>query len=258
MNRARSIFISGAAHGIGRATAVLFHHRGWRVAAADIDAAGLADLTQQLGTERLYRYTLDVSDISQWRSVLADFANHCEGKLDLLFNNAGILYSGPFTEISAEQHQRLFAINVQGVSNGCHAAFEYLNRASAACVVNMSSASAICGQPHLVSYSASKFAVHGLSEALSLEWQPHHIRVIALAPLFVGTGMVDGLRSNALDRMGVRLQAADIAEVVWRCAHYRGSRVHWRIGWQTKLAYSLSKLSPAWLNRWVNGWLNRS
>jgi NAD(P)-dependent dehydrogenase (short-subunit alcohol dehydrogenase family) len=118
MNRTRSIFISGAAHGIGRATAVLFHHRGWRVAAADIDAAGLADLAQQLGTERWYRYTLDVSDVSQWRSVLA--------------------------------------------------------------------------------------------------------------------------------------------EVVWRCAHYRGNRVHWRIGWQTKLAYSLSKLSPAWLNRWVNGWLNRS
>lgn len=258
MSRTRSIFISGAAQGIGRATAVLFHQRGWRVAAADIDEAGLAELHRQLGHERLHCYSLDVSELSQWQAALADFANHSEDHLDMLFNNAGILFSGPFAEISAEQHQRLFAVNVQGVSNGCHAAFRYLNNAPAARVVNMSSASAIYGQPQLASYSASKFAVHGLSEALSLEWQAHDIQVMALAPLFVGTSMVDGMQSKAIDRMGVRLQASDIAEVVWRCAHHRGNRVHWRIGWQTKLAHILSKLSPAWLNRWVNSRLNRS
>ena len=47
------------------------------------------------------------------------------------------------------------------------------------------------------------------------------------------------------------------AEMVWRCAHDQSYKVHWRIGWQTKLAYTLSRLSPAWMNRWVNGWLNR-
>lgn len=257
MPRLRSIFISGAAQGIGRATAELFHRRGWRVAAADIDDARLAELSLQLGSERLHCYALDVRETTQWQQALADFATHCEDQLDMLFNSAGILYSGPFAEIHAEQHQRLFAINVQGVSNGCHAAFPYLQRAADSAVVNMSSASAIYGQPQLASYSASKFAVHGLSEALSLEWQTHNIRVMALAPLFVGTSMVTGMRNKVIGRMGVRLQAADIAQVVWHCAHYRGNRVHWRIGWQTKLAYSLSKISPAWLNRWVNSWLNR-
>ncbi len=257
MQRLRSIFISGAAQGIGRATAELFHRQGWRVAAADIDTVGLAALVAQLGSERLHVYSLDVRDIAQWQTALADFAHHCEDQLDMLFNNAGILYSGSFTEIHAEHHQRLLAINVQGVSNGCHAAFPYLQRAAESAVVNMSSASAIYGQPQLASYSASKFAVHGLSEALSMEWQPYTIRVMALAPLFVGTAMVTDMRSNAIGRMGVRLQAADIAQAVWRCAHHRGNRVHWRIGWQTKLAYTLSKISPAWLNRWVNSWLNR-
>ncbi|MFC0445538.1 SDR family oxidoreductase [Pseudidiomarina halophila] len=256
MTNTPSLFISGAGAGIGRATAKLFHQRGWRVGAADINQDSLASLLAELGHERCQTFALDVRDHEQWQQVLAEFCQANDGKLDLLFNNAGILCSGPFADTSIEQHQTLVDINVQGVMNGCHAALPYLQATPGSRVVNMSSASTIYGQPDLASYSASKFAVNGLSEALSLEWQSQGIRVMAVAPLFVRTAMIDGMQTQSIKRFGVRLGAEDVARTVWQISQHNGYRVHWPVGSQTKLAYLGSKLSPAWLNRAVNRWAN--
>ena len=93
------------------------------------------------------------------------------GELNILVNNAGILYSGAFENIDIKSHQRTININVNGVINGCHAALPYLKQASFARVINLSSASAIYGQADLISYSASKFAVRGITEGLDVEWK---------------------------------------------------------------------------------------
>lgn len=248
------IFISGAAAGIGRATALHFAQHDWLVGAFDIDADGLASLREQ-GGEQIVTGTLDVRSPESWQAALAEFCG--DQPLDVLFNNAGILVSGDFTATAPTHHARLIDVNCSGVMHGCHAAFNYLRRSSEARVISMCSASAIFGQPHLASYSASKFFVKGFTEALSLEWEPHGIQVMDAAPLFVKTAMVEGPETPAMRKLGIRLMPADIALTVWRMAHYRGNKMHWSIGAQTKLAALAAKLSPHWLNRWANRRITR-
>lgn len=264
MTRARSILISGAAAGIGKATALKFLAEGWRVGAYDIDSEGLAALSSEVAESarpRLVTGQLDVTNNDSWQQALEDFTSHTGGSLNLLFNNAGILCSGPFADASLEQQQRLIAVNVQGVLAGCYFALPYLQNAatsdSGARVINMSSASAIYGQPALAVYSASKFAVRGITEALDLEWAPHGVKVMDVMPLFVRTQMVTDMSAGSIKRLGVRLTPEDIAATVYRMAHYHGSRVHWPVGLQTKLMMGASKLSPNWLTRLTNRWITR-
>ncbi|HET8816271.1 MAG TPA: SDR family oxidoreductase [Pseudidiomarina sp.] len=245
----RSIFISGAAAGIGRATALYFAAQGWRVGAFDIDEQALASLAVGF-SENIVTGYLDVRSTESWQNALEQFCS--DGSLEILFNNAGILVVGDFTSAPASHHTRLIDVNCTGVTLGCYTAFPYLQRASRAKVITMCSASALFGQPQLASYSASKFFVKGMTEALSLEWEPYGIQVMDAAPLFVRTAMVDGPETPAMRKLGIRLEATDIALAIWRMAHYRGNKMHWHIGAQTKLAALAAKLSPHGLNRWVN------
>ena len=252
-----SIFITGAAAGIGKATALRFLAGGWRVGAFDIDAQGLESLANAAAAmgcgELLITGQLDVTNNDSWQATMAEFTEHTGGSLTVLFNNAGILVSGPLAEQSLEAQQRLIQINVQGVFAGCYLARPYLAKGSR--VINMSSASAIYGQPSLAAYSTSKFAVRGLTEALSLEWESAGIQVMDVMPLFVQTNLVTNMNASSIRRLGVRLTPADIALTVWRMAHYRGNRVHWAVGLQTKLMVFASKLTPAWLLRLSNKWI---
>ncbi|WP_447503016.1 SDR family NAD(P)-dependent oxidoreductase, partial [Acinetobacter pittii] len=101
-------------------------------------------------------------------------------------------------------------INVNGVINGCHAALPYLKQASFARVINLSSASAIYGQADLISYSASKFAVRGITEGLDVEWKKYGIRVLDVMPLFVQTAMVNNMDAGTIQNMGIDLTPNDI------------------------------------------------
>lgn len=245
----RTIFISGAAAGIGRATALYFAARGWRVGAFDINEQALDGMAIAY-PNNIVTGQLDVRSAESWQQALEQFCS--DGTLDVLFNNAGILVSGDFTATAAADHARLIDVNCNGVMHGCHTAFDYLCRGREARVITMCSASAIFGQPQLASYSASKFFVKGMTEALSLEWESHGIQVMDAAPLFVKTAMVEGPETPAMRKLGIRLEPADIALAIWRMAHYKGNKMHWHIGMQTKLAALGAKLSPHWLNRWVN------
>ena len=164
-----SILIRGAAQGIGAAIAQLFYQQGYRVGIYDIHLAQAQQLAEQLG-ERAHAGLLDVADYASWQAALSDFCQWA-GELNILVNNAGILYSGAFEDTPIEAHHRTMAVNVNGVLNGCHSALPYLKQASFARVINLSSASAIYGQADLISYSASKFAVRGITEGLDIEWQ---------------------------------------------------------------------------------------
>jgi short-subunit dehydrogenase len=137
---------------------------------------------------------------------------------------------------------------------GCHAAFDYLRDTPGARVLNMCSASAIYGQPALASYSATKFAVRGLTEALEIEWRPHGIAVMALWPLFVDTAMVSGMEIGSVESLGVRLTADDVAQAAWQALHRRSPlpKVHYPVGRQARLMYHMAQFSPAWLVRLTN------
>lgn len=250
-----TMFVTGAAAGIGRAVAERFLAAGWFVGLYDVDEAGVQAMQRQWGPEKCIAARLDVTSEEGWRQALADFGHATDGRLDVLFNNAGIAVTAPFEEAELARHHRLIDINFKGVVNGCHLAFEMLRKAPGSRVINMCSASALYGQPELGSYSATKAAVRSLTEALDIEWRRHGIRVLDVLPLFVNTAMVTNevSRMKTVSTLGVRLGPEDVAAVVWRLATSpaAGLPTHSFVGWQTKLFALLSKLSPAFMNKLV-------
>jgi NAD(P)-dependent dehydrogenase (short-subunit alcohol dehydrogenase family) len=253
-SRPPSIFITGAAAGIGRAVAQRFARAGWFVGTYDVNEAGVQALQQALGG-RGHAGRLDVSDEADWRAQLAAFHAAAGGRLDVLVNNAGIAITSPFEEAALARHQRLIDVNLRGVVNGCHLAFPYLRQTPGARVVNLCSASALYGQPMLSTYSATKAAVRGLTEALNIEWRRHGVGVVDVMPLFVQTAMVEQevSKMKTVQTLGVRLTADDVAATIWRLAQGPISRlpVHSPVGWQTRLFALLSKCSPDAVNRLV-------
>jgi len=250
-----TVFISGAAAGIGRATAALFARQGYRVGAYDVDLGGLASLREEITAAggEVATGRLDVTDADDWTRQLEAFTGPSR-RLDILVNNAGVLSSGRFEEIPLATQRRMVEVNVYGVMAGLHTAFPYLRDTPRSQVVNLCSASAIYGQPELATYSATKFAVRGLTEALELEWRRHGIRVLAMWPLFVDTAMVDGVHTGSTRTLGVHLTAADVAEAVYAAARSRGrlARVHYPVGRQTKVLAALAQFSPNWAQRLLN------
>ena len=249
-----NILITGAASGIGAATARLLHARGWQVGLLDIDGAALAELAGEL--DGAWQARLDVADEAALSAALADFCALCGGRLRLLFNSAGILRVGAFETISVAEHARVLQVNVLGLLQMTHAAFPYLQGTPGAQVINMGSASGVYGVPEFASYSASKFAVRGLTEALELEWRRHGIHVGDLMPPFVRTPMLSRQPMPAiLARLGVDLDAADIAEAAWRQAH--APRVHRPVGRRFGWLYRLAQVTPAALIRGGLAWASR-
>lgn len=252
----KSIFITGAAQGIGRATAERFAREGWFVGLYDVNGNAVAELAAQLGAERCIAETLDVTDASAWNDALERFWNAAGGRLDVLLNNAGIAKSGPFQDIPLATHHAIVDVNLKGVINGCHCGFDYLRRTQGSRLINLASASAIYGAADLASYSATKFAVRGLTEALDLEWRELGIRVSDLWPIFVQTAMVDGLSLASIRSLGVSLTPTDVANTVWKAATHRGHRVHWLVGAQTHGMYRAACFLPDRLYRAVTAKLS--
>lgn len=216
----RSIFITGAAAGIGLATARRFAAEGWRVGMADVDEKALVSaLCEPAGL--ISRHVCDVSDAASVKAALKAFAVLTGSGIDVVHNNAGILRTGHFEAIALAEQSRMVDINVRGVLNVAYAAFPYLAQMQNSVLLNMSSASALFGTPSLATYSASKFFVRGLTEALHVEWQRYGIRVCDLMPPFVSTGMVQGqqARSKLVERLGVKLTPELVAEEVWQLVH---------------------------------------
>ena len=247
-----SAFITGAAAGIGRATAERFAREGWLVGLYDVNEAGVQSLRHALGEDNAIAGPLDVTDAAAFAAALGAFFEAAGGRLDLLFNNAGIVTVDTFDQVPLAKHHAVIDVNFKGVVNGAHAAFPYLKRTPGARMISMSSASALYGPPEFACYAATKFAVKGLSEALDIEWRRHGITVRDILPLFVDTPMVRQfeMKPKSMDALGLRLTAADVAETVWRAAHWRlWPRVHWYPGLQSWLLALAQKLSPAWFNR---------
>ena len=252
MSDLRSIFISGAARGIGRATAELFLARGWRVGMYDVDAEAVSEAAG--GRATAVHGSLDVRDADQWRTALGQFCG--TGGLDVLMNNAGVLASGPFAGLAGDVQQRMVDVNVTGVVNGASEGYPFLQRSGRGLLLNMCSASSLYGQPALATYGATKAAVRSLTEALDIEWRGSGIRVRSLVPLFVDTEMVsrDGRSAASVARLGVRLTADDVAAAAWKVVH-EGRRIfagpHRPVGRQTRLMAAASAVTPDWANRLV-------
>ena len=175
--------ITGAGTGIGKASALALMRNGWSVVLSGRRKELLEDVAregQATGQKSLVVPT-DVADPAAIRNLFVR-TKETFGRLDLLFNNAGIGSAGAFEELSMDHNRAIIAVNFQGVVNGCHAAFQYLHRTPGARVISMSSASALSGAPGLASYAATKFAVKGLTEALDIEWRRHSTSSASVSP----------------------------------------------------------------------------
>ncbi|MDO4685000.1 MAG: SDR family oxidoreductase [Corynebacterium sp.] len=234
----RSIFISGAAAGLGRAVAEKFLDAGWTVGAFDIDPISYKH-------KRLVSGFLDVTDAASWDAALAQFIRHTGGQIDVLNNNAGIIVDGKLTDLSPAEIQQQIAVNCTGVTLGAHAAKRYLRKG--ATLVNMCSASAIYGQPGIAVYSATKFYVAGLTEALNLEWARDGIRVIDLWPLWAKTRLAD-VQAKSARRLGVRITPEQVADAFWDAVHpnnrWAKGQVHYGVSTTDKMFYLARRLSP--------------
>ncbi|WP_242140920.1 SDR family oxidoreductase [Sphingomonas sp. TREG-RG-20F-R18-01] len=228
-NGRKSIFITGAASGMGRATALLFAEKGWFVGAYDVNQAGLETLQEEVGDANGLFEILDVTDALAWKSAMDLFAIATGGALDLLFNNAGIGASGLLDEQPWDDVMRIVNINFIGVMLGVRTGVPLLKNTPGSLCLITSSSSAIFGTAGIPVYSATKHAVRGLTEALSIELKRYGVRAADLLPGLIDTPLLsDGMRQMAPSEGMWRLvKPREVAETVWEA--YGANRVHWYI-----------------------------
>ncbi|MEV0027969.1 SDR family NAD(P)-dependent oxidoreductase [Nocardia sp. NPDC050793] len=202
----RTVAITGAGSGIGRELALLCASRNANLALSDINEAGLAetaDAVRAAGRDVL-THRVDVSD-SQQMTEFADAAQSRFGGVDMLVNNAGVGLVGGFLDTSLEDWQWLVSINLMGVVHGCDAFLPaMIERGRGGHVVNLSSAAGLLANPQLSAYSATKFAVLGLSEALRMELKPNDIGVTAICPGVIDTAITKNSRIRGSDNIDQR------------------------------------------------------
>ena len=191
---AKSTLATGAASGIGRATALRLASEGAHLLCCDVDERGLADTVAAIaaagGTAVAHR--LDVADPAACRAAV-EAAVARFGKLDVLCNIAGVMSWGHATEISAAEWERVVAVNLSGVFFLCQAAIPHL-LATRGVIVNMASAAGVKGQAYTLPYSVTKAGVISLTQCLAVEYAKRGLRVVALAPGGVKTPLTSSVQ----------------------------------------------------------------
>ncbi len=189
----RTAFVTGAASGIGRATAVLLAEAGATVHCADRDEAGLHETRALIGNTggAAHLHPLDVSDRTAVETAV-EAATATSGRLDILAAIAGIMHSSPVLETRDEDLDRVLAINFKGVLYACQAAARAMIAAGTrGSIVTMASGAVDTGGPGLLCYGVTKAAVVQLTKTLATEVGPHGIRVNAVAPGWIRTPMTE-------------------------------------------------------------------
>ena len=181
--------ITGGSRGMGAAEARLFVEHGAQVAIADVlDAEGEV-LAKELGPSARYIH-LDVTDEQSWAACVDDVVQSF-GALDVLVNNAGVASLAPIVDTTTDEYLRVVGVNQLGVFLGIRTAIPAMTTAARASIVNISSIEGIAGSPATIAYSASKFAVRGMTKVAAIELAPVGIRVNSIHPGGVRTPMLD-------------------------------------------------------------------
>lgn len=228
-NGRKAIFITGAASGMGLETARLFAGQGWFIGGADVNEAGLAALEQELGRENCLVQRLDVTDRAAYAASLDRFAAASGGRLDILYNNAGIGRGGPFEDQPWADVLAVVNVNFIGVLTGIHLAIPLLKETPGSMCFTTSSSSATYGMPMIAVYSATKHAVKGLTEALAIELKPYGVRVSDVLPALIDTPILPDGAAAAAPKSGVfrAIPPREVAETVWEA--YHSDQLHWYV-----------------------------
>jgi len=219
----RAALITGAASGIGRASAIAFAAAGASVALVDIDAEGLADTAEAARApgSRAEALVADVTDLRQVSDAVARAAE-VFGRLDAAHNNAGV--PGPYVpldEYEEEDFMRVLQVDLAGVWRCMRAEIRHMRAQRSGAIVNTSSMLGAAAMPDNSAYIAAKHAVHGLTRAAALELGGTGIRVNAIAPGVTRTGMTSAVSDDLLTQvpLGRIAEPEEIAAaVVWLCS----------------------------------------
>ncbi|WP_223702519.1 3-ketoacyl-ACP reductase [Sutcliffiella deserti] len=188
--KGKTAIITGAGRGIGRATAIELAKEGVNVGLIGLTMANLEKVTSELEQYdvQISAATADVADLEAVQHAVEHIKADL-GPIDILVNNAGIAKFGGFLELSPEEWENIIRVNLMGVYNVTRAVLPEMIERKAGDIVNISSTAGLKGAPVTSAYSASKFAVEGLTESLMLEVRKHNIRVTALNPSTVVTDL---------------------------------------------------------------------
>ncbi len=242
--------VTGAGSGIGRETALLCARRGANLAVCDVNEVGLeetASEARRLGSDVLTE-RVDVSDRAQMQAF-AGAVHERVAAVDLLVNNAGVGLGAGFLETPLEDWEWIVPINLMGVVHGCHFFVPAMVERRRGHVVNISSAAGFFANPALAAYTATKFAVLGLSEALRIELRPHGIGVSAICPGLINTPIT---RTSRLRGSSVERRARVVR--MYERRNYGPERVAARI----LLAVQRNRaVMPVTAEAWATWWLVR-
>jgi NAD(P)-dependent dehydrogenase (short-subunit alcohol dehydrogenase family) len=228
--KGKSVFITGAAHGQGRATALAFAREGSHIAAFDIaqtltypgydlgsanDLQTLKDECEALGAKCLVfqgdvRADVDISDAVS--KTIAEFKT-----IDILFNNAGICAYGAAHELSEKEWDAMLDINLKGPWLVARRVIPLMIGQRSGVIINNSSVAGLRGMNRLSHYAASKWGLTGLTKSWAIELAPHNIRVVSIHPTGVNTPMNDGLASleGLTPKEVAERSAGNLIDVPW-------------------------------------------
>ncbi|PGT85214.1 MULTISPECIES: 3-ketoacyl-ACP reductase [Bacillaceae] len=212
--KGKNAVITGAGRGIGRATAIALAKEGVNLGLIGLTMSNLEKLTTELEQYdiTISAATADVSDLEAVTHAVEHIKSEL-GSIDILVNNAGIAKFGGFLDLSPEEWENIIRVNLMGVYNVTRAVLPDMLEKNSGDIVNISSTAGQKGAPVTSAYSASKFAVLGLTESLMLEVRKKNIRVTALTPstvatdLAVETNLISGNPENVM-------QPEDLAELL--------------------------------------------
>jgi NAD(P)-dependent dehydrogenase (short-subunit alcohol dehydrogenase family) len=184
--------VTGGASGIGLATVKAFLERGAKVVIGDYNQESGKAVEQQL--KETYENVLFVrTNVAEEQSVenLVKATVDTFGQLDIIFNNAGIGIQKPTHELTAEEYQRVIAVNQDGVFYGIKYALREMLKTGGGAIINTSSILGTVGEPTSIPYAASKGAVNLITKSVALEYADRNIRANAVAPGFIESGLVN-------------------------------------------------------------------
>ncbi|HEY9313762.1 SDR family oxidoreductase [Williamsia sp.] len=258
----RSAIVTGGGSGIGAALTAALVGVGAQVWCADIDlAAAEAVVSKVSGPGSAQAVALDVTDAAAVQSVVDDVVAR-SGKLDLMFNNAGIVIGGETHLLTLEQWNQIIDINLRGVVHGVHAAYPHMIAARSGHIINTASAAGLMASGLLTSYCATKFAVVGLSNALRSEAVRFGVGVTVICPSAVDTPILDkgavgdfagrdfflgaekSKRAYSPERLVAEILTAVVDDEPWLVAPRRT-----RIGW------TIARFAPRFIQNRLTGYI---
>src|SRR5207244_958338 len=184
--------ITGAASGIGKATSLVFAREGAKVMCADVNAGGAEAVARQIADTggEAESIKVDVSVEADVKNMISQTVARW-GRLDILYNNAGIGYGMPVTQVPESEWDRLMGINLRGVFLGCKHAIPEMLKNGGGAIVNTASDAGLRGSAFLSAYCASKGGVVLLTKSLAAEWSGLGIRINCVCPGVIQTPILD-------------------------------------------------------------------